>query len=148
MNSLDEPLEISEMLRSFLSPVPLSLLFSKCQTSQFPLLGLHLQDLVFYRVFDDQSDYFARSGLAEAVHAVDSLVFDCGSPPGVAEDDLARFQCGDISVWRALVTYLIRSDEVKPNRTDGERRKHDRTAWIRVQCLDSRIATCRRHFPV
>jgi hypothetical protein len=69
------------MLRSLLRPVPLSLLFPKCQTSQPPLLGLHLQDLVLDRVFDDQTDDFAGSRLTETVHAVDGLVFDCGSPP-------------------------------------------------------------------
>jgi hypothetical protein len=81
MTSLNKALKITIMLRPLLDPVPLALLLSERQTGQLPLLGLHLEDLVFDRVFDDQADDFARASLAEAVYAVDGLVFDSGGPP-------------------------------------------------------------------
>jgi hypothetical protein len=89
LHLLDQPLEVSVMLCPLLSPIP-SLLLTKCQASQLPLLGLHFQYLVFDGVFDDQTDDFASSRLAEAVDSVDGLVFDCRCPPGVAKDDLHR----------------------------------------------------------
>jgi hypothetical protein len=68
------------MLCSLLGPIS-SLLFTKCQASQLPLLGLHFQYLVFDGVFDDQTDDFTISRLAEAVDSVDGLVFDRRCPP-------------------------------------------------------------------
>jgi hypothetical protein len=69
------------MLRPLLSPIPLALLVAKRQARQFSLLGLHLEDLVFNRVFDDQTDDLASTRLAQTVDPVDGLVFDGGSPP-------------------------------------------------------------------
>ena len=89
LHLLDQPLEVSVMLCPLLSPIP-SLLLTKCQASQLPLLGLHFQYLVFDGVFDNQTDDFASSRLAEAVDPVNGLVFDCRCPPGVAKDDLHR----------------------------------------------------------
>jgi hypothetical protein len=79
--SLNKSFKIPVMLRPLLSPVPLALLVAKRQAGQFPLLGLHLQDLVFDRVLDDQTDNLAGACLAQTMDAVDGLVFDGGSPP-------------------------------------------------------------------
>ena len=49
---MDQPLEVSVMLCPLLGPIS-SLLFTKCQASQLPLLGLHFQYLIFDGVFDD-----------------------------------------------------------------------------------------------
>jgi len=87
LHLLDQPLEVSVVLCPLLSPIP-SLLLTKCQASQLPLLGLHFQYLVFDGVFNDQTNDFASSRLAKAVDSVDGLVFDCRCPPGVAKDDL------------------------------------------------------------
>ena len=90
LDSLNKPLKIPIMLGTLLMSIPLTSLLSKSQTGQFPLLGLHFEDLVLDRVLDDQADDFAGAGLAETVHTVDGLVFDRRCPPGVAEDDLHR----------------------------------------------------------
>lgn len=69
------------MFRALLSPIALALLVAKRQAGQFPLLGLHLQDLVFDRVLDDQTDDLAGARLAQTMDAVNGLVFDGGGPP-------------------------------------------------------------------
>jgi hypothetical protein len=79
--SVQQPLDIRQP--AGLHFISFTLLLAECQAHQLPLVLLDAKDVVFDGALDDQAEDAAVFLLAEAVDAIDGLVFYCGRPPTV-----------------------------------------------------------------